>query len=106
MPSIVYMTASSEEEARTIGASLINSRLAACINVLGSVTSMFHWDGAAQSESEVAFIAKTADDKLDDLIQHVQAMHSYDEPCIVALPITGGSAGFLSWIEKETHKEP
>lgn len=105
MAVIVYMTASSTLEAQSIGAALVEKRLAACVNILGPIDSMFRWDGAVQSETEIAFIAKTTEQHLDDLIHQVTQLHSYDTPCIVALPITSGSTAFLEWIKKETGKE-
>lgn len=99
---IVYMTAGSREEAERLGAMLIEKRLAACVNVLGEVSSMFHWDGAVQKETEVAFIAKTSAARLEELTAEVMAAHSYDEPAVVAYELVGGSRSFLDWIEDET----
>jgi periplasmic divalent cation tolerance protein len=101
---IVYMTAGSREEAEKIGASLIEKRLAACVNVLGEIDSMFHWKGEVQKETEVAFIAKTQASRLDELTAAVNEIHSYDEPCIVAYELVGGSRSFLEWIESETSR--
>lgn len=101
---IVYMTAGSREEAERIGAMLVDKRLAACVNVLGEISSMFRWKGAVQKETEVAFIAKTAANRLDELTMAVKAAHSYDEPCVVAWELAGGSSSFLQWIEDETAK--
>lgn len=101
---IVYMTAGSREEAERIGAMLIEKRLAACVNVLGETLSMFRWKGAVQSQAEVAFIAKTAAVRLNELTAAVKAAHSYEEPCVVAWELAGGSASFLKWIEDETAK--
>lgn len=99
---LVYMTAADAAEAEKVGAALVEKRLAACVNVLDGIRSMFWWDGAVQKENEVAFIAKTAEDRLEALTQEVRAQHSYDVPCVVALPMEGGDAEFLDWIVDAT----
>lgn len=96
---IVYMTAGNPEEALRIGRALVAERLAACVNVLGPITSVYEWEGEVQEGSEVAFLAKTSTDRVPALTDRVRALHSYDCPCIVTLPITGGNAAFLSWID-------
>lgn len=102
MAVLVYMTASSEDEARTIGNTLIEKRLAACVNILGSAQSLFRWNGSIQSENEIAFIAKTTQERMAALIAEVKHLHSYEVPCIVALPILAGNSDFLEWITRET----
>ncbi|GFM37619.1 divalent-cation tolerance protein CutA [Desulfovibrio psychrotolerans] len=103
MALLVYMTAASPEEARTIGDALVAGRFAACVNILGPVQSLFRWKGAVQSETETAFIAKTTQERLDGLTAEVRRLHSYEVPCIIALPILGGDAAFLDWIVSETN---
>ncbi|MGC2854215.1 divalent-cation tolerance protein CutA [Novispirillum sp. DQ9] len=98
---IVYMTAADRDEALRIGRALVDERLAACVNVLGEITSIFRWDGAVQQEGEVAFIAKTSAAMVDALAARVTELHSYDTPCVVALPIAAGAAPFLKWLEVE-----
>ncbi len=99
---IVYMTAPDQDEAARIGKALVDARLAACVNVLGPIRSFYRWDGAVQDDPEVAFIAKTTAGRLDELTAEVRRLHSYDLPCVVALPLAGGSAAFLDWIVAET----
>ncbi len=99
---LVYMTAGSEEEALAIGKALVEARLAACVNILGPIRSLYWWDGKVQDDGEIAFLAKTEEDRLAVLTETVRALHSYDTPCIITLPITGGDAGFLSWITETT----
>ncbi|THB64324.1 MAG: divalent-cation tolerance protein CutA [Desulfovibrio sp.] len=99
---MVYVTASNVEEARMVGEHLVNQRLVACVNVIESIQSLFWWQGAVQSENESAFIAKTVPDKMDEVIAAVREKHSYDVPCIVALPIMAGDPEFLQWIFEET----
>lgn len=99
---LVYITASSEEEALKIARDVVERRLAACANVLGKIRSVYWWQGAVQEEGEAALIVKTRVDLLDALTQRVKEIHSYTLPCIVALPIEGGNPAFLDWIDAET----
>lgn len=100
---LVYITASSEEEALKIARDVVERRLAACANVLGKIRSVYWWQGAVQEEGEAALIVKTRVDLLDALTQRVKEIHSYTLPCIVALPIEGGNPAFLDWIDTETN---
>lgn len=99
---IVYVAAASHAEADAIAAAAVGERLAACANILGDIQSVFVWRGAVQREREVALILKTAADRVDALTSRIRALHSYDEPCVVALPIVGGSTSFVDWIQAET----
>jgi periplasmic divalent cation tolerance protein len=98
----VYMTTESAEEARRIGRELVESRLAACVNILEGMSSLYWWEGEVQEGSEVVLIAKTRQGRLRDLIDKVKSLHSYSCPCVVALPILAGNPDFLAWIGEET----
>ncbi|MBL4720149.1 MAG: divalent-cation tolerance protein CutA [Alphaproteobacteria bacterium] len=98
----MHVTTSSEEEARRIGRILVEERLAACVNILGQVHSIFRWENEIQEEQEFAFIAKTFEGKAEAFTKRTIELHSHDCPCIVKTPITGGNADFLTWIEEET----
>ena len=104
--TLVYMTAGSVEEARKIGASLVERRMAACVNILPGMLSQYRWKGSVQTDEEAVLIAKTRNDLVDALTCHVREIHSYDCPCIVALPIEGGNPEFLQWIADETAEDP
>jgi periplasmic divalent cation tolerance protein len=99
---LVYMTAASAEEARTIGRVLVAGRLAACVNIIAPMTAIYMWEGALQEQAEVVLIAKTVAWKVPQLIETVRRMHSYAVPCIVTLPVTGGHQPFLDWVASET----
>ena len=99
---LIYITTGSSEEAKSIGRALVEERLAACANVLGAVTSYYWWQGALQEDSEAVLVAKTRTDLVDGLVERVKTLHSYDCPCVVALPIEAGNPAFLDWIEAET----
>ena len=103
--TLVYMTAGSVAEARKIGASLVERRLAACVNILPGMLSQYRWEGSVQTDEEAVLIAKTRGELVDALTGHVRGIHSYDCPCIVALPIDGGNPEFLQWIADETAEE-
>lgn len=98
----VYMTAKDAEEARKIGTDLVHNRLAACVNVLDHMRSFYHWEGRVQEDREAVLIAKTAEDRVTALTERVKSLHSYDCPCIIALPILGGHPDYIEWIRTET----
>jgi periplasmic divalent cation tolerance protein len=99
---LVYMTASSTEEAARLAEALVGENLAACVNVIDGMTSWYRWEGAVQNEREVVVLAKTRAALVDALTARVKALHSYSVPCVVALPIAGGNPDFLRWIGEET----
>lgn len=99
---LVYITTSSRVEASAIGRAMVDERLAACANVLGDITSFYWWEGAVQEDGEVSLILKTQDHLVDRLTQRVKELHSYDCPCVVAIPIAAGNPDFLDWIVNET----
>ncbi len=105
MAKIMYMTAPNQQEALHIGRTLVERRLVACINILGPVNSVFWWDNSVQTAKEVAFIAKTSDENVEETLAVATALHSYETPCAVILPIVDGAAPFLSWLEAQTSKE-
>lgn len=102
--TLIYVTAGSRNEALAIARELVNSRLAACANILAGTTSVYHWEGEVCEEDEVLMILKTRDDLVDRLVEKVKNLHSYDCPCVVSLPISSGNAAFLDWIDSETVK--
>src|SRR5204862_4502607 len=95
---VVLMTAASFEEAARIAEALVNQRLAACVQVLPEMQSIYFWQGGVQRDREVLMIAKTVRANFAELEQRVRAMHSYETPEIVALPIVAGSERYLEWL--------
>jgi periplasmic divalent cation tolerance protein len=95
---LMYMTASDKTEARQIGRYLVEAKLAACVNILDNMNAMYVWQGEFQDDQEAVLIAKTTQEKVPALIRAVKERHSYECPCIVALPICDGNPGFLKWI--------
>ena len=98
----LYMTAGSVEEAKIIGKILVGQNLAACVNLLENMTSIYKWEEKLEESQEVIMIAKTRKTLMPKLIETVNSLHSYDCPCILELPIQGGDPDFLSWIRSQT----
>lgn len=99
--NLIYITTGSKDEAAMIGKALINAGLAACVNIVENMHSMYMWDGKLQDDKETILIAKTTKACVSDLVEKVNALHSYDCPCIVSLPVSDGNPEFLKWIAEE-----
>jgi periplasmic divalent cation tolerance protein len=94
----VQTTAGSEEEAERIAATLVERRLAACVQVIGPISSHYRWQGKVEHSQEWLCLAKTEAASYAKLEAAIAELHSYDEPEIVATPIVAGSAGYLNWV--------
>ena len=95
----VYAVFADAGEAERIGATVVAERLAACINILPPVRSIYRWHGEVIRADEVAAILKTSEARADALIARIVELHSYDVPCAVAWPIAAIPAPFAAWIE-------
>jgi periplasmic divalent cation tolerance protein len=98
----VFITAANAREARRLAAVLVAEKLAACVSDAGTVRSVYRWKGRVERARERLLIAKTVRARLRDLTARVKALHAYDVPEIVALPIVGGNPAYLAWVERET----
>jgi periplasmic divalent cation tolerance protein len=98
----VITTTDSAEGAAVLARGIVDARLAACVQIVGPIRSIYRWVGDVQDEQEWQCWIKTSTDRLDALTEHIKQNHSYDVPEIVALPIVGGSTDYLSWITNET----
>jgi periplasmic divalent cation tolerance protein len=98
---LVYITASSVEEAKKIGKKMVEKRLAACANVVEKISSTYWWKGRLEESNESLLILKSKKDRLEELVEAVRELHSYENPAIAALPLIGGSEDFLQWIGEE-----
>lgn len=96
----VYAVFGSVEEAGRIGRAVIEERLAACINILPGVRSIYRWQGEIESADEVAAIFKTTNNKADALITRIAGLHSYDVPCIASWPIDKILGSYADWVEE------
>jgi periplasmic divalent cation tolerance protein len=99
---IVLITASSKDEAARIGTALVDERLAACVNIVPQIRSLFFWEGKTQDQDETLLIVKSRLPLLEHIIERVQALHSYTVPEVIALPIVGGSPEYLRWLGETT----
>ncbi len=99
---IVLITASNEDEAARISQELVDSRLAACVNIVKGIRSIYRWKGKREDEAEVLMIVKTRRDLFAGLKKRVKELHSYSVPEIIALPVIDGSEEYLKWLQEET----
>lgn len=97
---VVLITAGSKHEAEAIGKALVESGLAACVNILEHVWSLFRWQGVIERQEEVLMLVKSRSDLLPSIIQIVKEMHSYTVPEVIALPILAGSPDYLAWVDE------
>ena len=102
--SVVLVTASSNGEAEELGKLAVSSGMAACVNIVRGIQSIFRWEKVVKVETECLMIIKTTLDRFSELETVIREHHTYSVPEIIALPIIGGSAPYLEWIQAETHK--
>jgi periplasmic divalent cation tolerance protein len=95
---IVWLTAADRAEADRLAEMLVESRLAACVQIIPEMKSVYRWRGNVERQSEVLLVAKTISSKFAELEREVRALHSYETPEIIALPVTTGSAPYLEWV--------
>ena len=101
MVQLVYITVGTPEEAHRIAAALVEARIAACANLIEGMKSVYRWEGEICKDEETILIAKTTTDQVDRLKAVVCSLHSYECPCIVCLPVSGGHDPFLQWVAAE-----
>ena len=101
-PILIYTTFPSREDAERIGGDLVDGGLAACVNIIPGMTSIYNWKGTRQRDSECVGIIKTRSALADAVTARVRALHPYDNPAVVVLPIEGGAGDFLRWIADQT----
>jgi periplasmic divalent cation tolerance protein len=97
-----YITAKNADEARRIGRALVECRLAACANVFDGMQSIYRWNDAIVEDNEAVLIAKTRASLFDALAAKTKSLHSYDNPCIIALPVVDGSPEYFAWLDAQT----
>jgi periplasmic divalent cation tolerance protein len=99
---VVLVTAPDVECAERIARVLVEERLAACVNVVPGVRSVYRWEGAVQSDAEVMLVAKTRADRGAALATRIKELHPYDLPEVLELPAAGGSDAYLDWVRTES----
>ncbi len=102
---MVLITASKEDEAARIAHDIVSSRLAACVNIVKGIRSIYRWKGKIEDEGEVLMIVKTRRDLFGELKKRVKKLHSYSIPEIIALPVVEGSEEYLGWLKEETKEK-
>ncbi len=101
-PVLIYTTVPSTEDAKRVGETLVEARLAACVNMFPEVTSIFQWDGVLERAEEVAMIIKTREGLREQVLAETKRLHPYDVPALLVLPTAGGSPEYCAWILTET----
>ncbi|NOZ25903.1 MAG: divalent-cation tolerance protein CutA [Nitrospirae bacterium] len=99
--SVVFITAPDEEEAARIARTLVEERLAGCVNIVKGIRSIYSWEGKIEDEHEVLMVVKTSTDRFASLEKRVKELHSYSVPEIISLSITEGSTEYLKWLGHE-----
>ena len=100
---VVFMTAANGEEAARLADMLVGAHLAACVQILPEIESVYRWQGKIERQAEVLLLVKTTMSKFDELEREVRALHSYDTPEIIGVPVTAGSAPYLEWLMQSAH---
>ncbi|HKO42122.1 MAG TPA: divalent-cation tolerance protein CutA [Pyrinomonadaceae bacterium] len=101
---VVLMTAPTLEEARMLSVKLVETKLAACVQILPQMESVYRWQGKVERQPEHLLLAKTTADRFAELEREVRAMHSYDTPEIVSFPLTEGSSDYLQWLQESVNR--
>ncbi|XP_060963381.1 protein CutA, chloroplastic-like [Cannabis sativa] len=103
VPSIVvYVTVPNKEEGKKLAESIVREKLAACVNIVPGIESVYEWEGKIQSDAEELLIIKSRQSLLEALTKHVEENHPYEVPEVIALPINGGSTPYLKWLKNNT----
>lgn len=97
-----YVTAKDREEAGRIGRALVEERLAACVNILDGMRSIYRWQDKVEDGAETVLLIKTDATRTQAVIDRVKQLHSYSCPCVVVWPLTGGNPEYLDWISRES----
>jgi periplasmic divalent cation tolerance protein len=103
---VVFITTANNEEAARLAEMLVGQRLAACVQILPEIESVYRWQGKVERQRESLLFAKTTRSKFAELETEVRAIHSYETPEIVALPLTAGSLPYLEWLGSSVTADP
>jgi periplasmic divalent cation tolerance protein len=99
-PIVVFVTAPNREEATRLAELLVGARLAACVQILPEMESIYRWEGKIERQAEFLMLVKSTRDKFDQLEREVRAIHSYETPEIVAVPVSEISEPYSTWLAK------
>lgn len=103
---IVLSTCGSVEEAERVARALVEKRLAACVNIIPGVRSVYRWKDAIENEPEVLLVIKTSRPLVDDLKLEIERLHSYEVPEVIAIAVVDGSESYLQWLTHELAHKP
>ena len=95
---VVVLCTTTIDESEIIARALVEEGLSACVNIAPEVTSVFRWEGNLEREREALLIIKTQSEKMDQIVERIKGLHSYEVPEIIALPIIGGNEEYLNWV--------
>jgi periplasmic divalent cation tolerance protein len=95
----VITTVGSKEEGQQIARALVERRLAACVQIIGPITSVYYWQGAIEESEEWLCLIKSTRTRYAEIEAAIRALHSYETPEILAVPVTAGCAAYLSWLD-------
>lgn len=102
---VIYVTVGSADEAERLASCLVEERLAACVNRIKDVQSIYRWEGKVERSSEELLVIKTRRDLFETLKSRVQDLHSYTVPEVIALPILEGHPSYLQWLNEQIRKD-
>jgi periplasmic divalent cation tolerance protein len=101
---VVFCTCGDREEAERIARDLVESQLAACVNILPSIQSIYRWQGQVEAAQEILLFVKTTAKRFPELQRRIIHLHSYETPEIIALPVSAGLDKYLAWVEESVQK--
>ncbi|NPA17530.1 MAG: divalent-cation tolerance protein CutA [Aquificae bacterium] len=101
---VVLITCPDKETGRKLAFGLVENKLAACVNIVPGLNSIYFWQGKVEDDSEILMVVKTREDLFEKLEEYVKANHPYTVPEIIALPIVKGSSDYLNWIDKTVER--
>lgn len=97
---VVLVTAPDADVAARLARALVGESLAACVNLVPQIRSIYRWQGEIQDDAEVLLVIKTTEERMTALCERVSALHPYDLPEVLALPAAGGSGAYLDWVRE------
>ncbi len=103
-PLVVLSTVGKPEDAEWIAREVVERGLAACVNILPAMTSIYRWRGEVERSEEILLLMKTSEERFEALREAIVSLHSYELPEVIALPVAAGHAAYLAWLEESVGK--